>query len=48
LDPSAKGSVTLPSLRPEGFVRRRAVPLSLVLFALITIARLLVDDPRVG
>jgi signal transduction histidine kinase len=48
LDPSAKGSVTLPSLRPEGFVRRRAVPLSLALFALITIARLLVDDPRVG
>ena len=33
LHPEEKGAVTLPSLRPEGFVRRRAVPLSLALFA---------------
>jgi signal transduction histidine kinase len=46
--PSEKGAVTLPSLRPEGFVRRRAVSLSLVLFAVIAIARFIVDDPEAG
>ena len=47
-DPSDKGAVTLPSLRPEGFVRRRAVPLSIALFAVITIARFAIDDPDAG
>ena len=48
LHPEEKGAVTLPSLRPEGFVRRRAVPLSLALFAVITIARFVIDDPDAG
>jgi signal transduction histidine kinase len=48
LHPSEKGAVTLPSLRPEGFVRRRAVSLSLILFAVIAIARFIVDDPEAG
>jgi signal transduction histidine kinase len=48
LHPSEKGAVTLPSLRPEGFVRRRAVPLSLALFAVIAIARFVIDDPDAG
>jgi signal transduction histidine kinase len=48
LHPEEKGAVTLPSLRPEGFVRRRAVPLSLALFAVITIARFVIDDPDTG
>ncbi len=48
LHPSEKGAVTLPSLRPEGFVRRRAVPLSLALFAVIAIARFVIDNPDAG
>ena len=47
-DPSAKGAVTLPSLRPEGVARRWAAPVSLALFAAITIARFAVVDPQAG
>jgi signal transduction histidine kinase len=47
-DPSEKGAAALPSLRPDGLLRRRAVPLALVLFALITVARFLIDDPQAG
>ncbi len=47
-DPSAKGAVTLPSLRPEGVARRWAVPISLALFAAITIARFAIVDPQAG
>jgi signal transduction histidine kinase len=48
VDTSNKGPMTLPSLRPEGFVRRWAVPISLTLFAVIIVARFLVSDPQAG
>ncbi len=47
-DTSNKGAPVLLNLRPEGFVRRWAVPLSLVLFAAITVARFVVTDPQAG
>ena len=45
---SDKAAVTLPSFRPEGFVRRWAVPISLGLFAAVAAARFLISDPEVG
>jgi signal transduction histidine kinase len=48
MDSSHKPATSLPSLRPEGFVRRWAVPTSLALFAVITAARFIIDDPTVG
>jgi signal transduction histidine kinase len=47
-DASPKAPLSIPSLRPEGFVRRWAIPISLVLFAVITLARFLVDVDSAG
>jgi signal transduction histidine kinase len=48
LDTSPKQAVSLSGLRPEGFVRRWAVPISLTLFAAIIVARFIISDPDAG
>jgi signal transduction histidine kinase len=47
-DSSDKAAAGLPSLRPDGFVRRWAVPLALALFAGVAVLRFIVDDPSSG
>jgi signal transduction histidine kinase len=47
-DSSDKTAAGLPSFRPEGFVRRWAVPLSLALFAAVTALRFVVHEPQSG
>lgn len=47
-DSSDKAAAGLPSLRPEGFARRWAVPLALALFAGVAVLRFIADDPQSG
>ena len=42
------GPVTYPGLLPESFLRRWAVPVALVLFAVVTAARFAITDPKAG
>jgi signal transduction histidine kinase len=48
VDASHKAAVNLPSLRPESIARRWAIPVSVALFAAITIVRFLVEGPNSG
>jgi signal transduction histidine kinase len=47
-DSSDTSAAGLPGLRPEGFVRRWAVPIALALFAAVAVLRFIVDDPSSG